>query len=106
MITQLSDRARLLWIGIPSLLIIAVLVGGGLGLLWKVASSLEAPEIEGSVLHWQAAGTYAESEPQGFLERRQLVHGIEQHAFKDRPQATSAGLALHRSLGKVKGKSF
>ena len=26
MITQLSDRARLLWIGIPSLLIIAVLV--------------------------------------------------------------------------------
>ncbi len=55
--------------------IIAVLVGGGLGLLWKVATSLEEPEVEGSVLHWQAGGAYSEVGPDGFMEMLQMGDG-------------------------------
>ena len=55
--------------------IIAVVVGGGLGLLWKAASSLESTSVEGSVLRWEANGAYAEAPPESFLDQLQLGEG-------------------------------
>ncbi len=50
--------------------VIAVLLIGGLGLLWKAVSSFEETgPVKGSVLHWQAAGAYPEHPPDGFLEQ-------------------------------------
>lgn len=69
--------------------IIAVVVGGGLGLLWKAATSLEGGSIEGSVLHWTAGGSVAETAPDGFMEQLfagdgptfgQLVFGLRRAA--------------------------
>ena len=73
-------------------LIIAVVVGGGLGLLWKAATSLDTPAAsEGGVLRWQAAGSFAEAGADGFMDQlrygtgptlTQLVFGL-QRAAKD-----------------------
>ena len=53
-------------------LIVAVVVGGGLGLLWKAATSLDSSvALDGGVLHWHASGSYAESAPEGFVEQLQ-----------------------------------
>ncbi len=70
--------------------VIAVLVGGGLGLLWLAISSLEAPVAgaEGRVLHWQASGGYPEVAPQTLMERLQLG---------DVPTFSQLVLSLHRA---------
>jgi len=72
--------------------IVAVLVGGGLGLLWRAATSLESPTAaKGGILHWQAAGSYPEGLSGDFMEQlqygnatslRQLVFGLKR-ASKD-----------------------
>jgi len=71
-------------------LIIAVLIGGGIGLLWKAASSLgESVATGGGILHWEAWGECAEAAPEGFLDQlmtdddvtlSQLVFGLNRAA--------------------------
>lgn len=52
--------------------IIAVLLIGSLGLLWKAMTSLDdAGPIRGNVLHWRAAGAYPEQAPDSFLDHLQ-----------------------------------
>ena len=70
--------------------VIAVLVGGGLGLLWLAISSLEAPAAgaEGRVLHWRASGGYPEVAPQTLMERLQAG---------DVPTFSQLVLSLHRA---------
>jgi protease-4 len=70
--------------------IIAALLGGGLGLLWLAVSSLEAPvpSAEGRVLQWQAGGSYPEVAPENLLERLR---------FGDRPTFSQLSLALRRA---------
>jgi protease-4 len=56
-------------------LVVALIVGGGLGLLWRAVSSLESPSVVANVLRWQAGGPYAEAPPEGFLDRLQAGDG-------------------------------
>ena len=52
--------------------IVAVVVGGGLGLLWKAATSLDNKvAMDGGILRWSAAGSYPEAAPDGFVEQLQ-----------------------------------
>lgn len=55
-------------------IIIAVIIGGGLGLLWKAASSLDSGSgghAEGGLLHWRAGGALAESRDDSFMGQLQ-----------------------------------
>ena len=52
--------------------IVAVVVGGGLGLLWKAATSLDNEvAMDGGILHWSTNGGYPEAAPDGFVEQLQ-----------------------------------
>ncbi|HOX26214.1 MAG TPA: signal peptide peptidase SppA [Candidatus Krumholzibacteria bacterium] len=82
-------------------IVIAVLFVGGLGLLWKAATSFEEPVAEGSVLRWTAIGPFGESAPDGFLEQLQagdeatlgeLVFGLKRAA--EDPQIEAVVLDL------------
>jgi len=71
--------------------IIVLLIGGGLGLLWKAITSLEVPvAAEGSILHWHAAGGYPETPPDDLLQH--LEAG-------DRPTFSQLLLGLRRAAG-------
>ncbi len=60
--------------------IVAVVVGGGLGLLWKAASSLDQPGASsGGVLHWRVGGAFPESVDDSFLGQ---VQGGDQLTFR------------------------
>ncbi|MEZ4388409.1 MAG: signal peptide peptidase SppA [Candidatus Krumholzibacteriia bacterium] len=70
--------------------IIAVVIGGGLGLLWKAATQLDRPgQAGGGVLHWRASGALPEAVDDSFLGQlqagdqltfRQAVFGLRRAA--------------------------
>jgi protease-4 len=82
-----GPTVRKFWIVI---IILLVLIGGGLGLLWMALSSLDAPAsgADGSILHWQASGSYRETAPDDFLSRLQMGEA---------PTFSQLVLALHRA---------
>lgn len=81
-------------------IIIAVVIGGGIGLLWKAISSLEDPAAAGGgILHWQVSGALPETIDDSFVGRlqqgevltfRQAIFGLDRAA--DDPDV--AGLLL------------
>jgi len=62
-------------------LVIAVLLVGGLGLLWKSVTSLDSTSgaARGRVIHWQAADAYPEQAPSGFMEHMMAGDGMTHH---------------------------
>ena len=73
-------------------IIIAVVIGGGLGLLWKAASSLDGSggsDAEGGLLHWRAGGALPEGRDDSFMGQlrssggptfREVVFGLHRAA--------------------------
>lgn len=70
--------------------VIAVLIGGGLGLVWYGMSRLEETvSVDGGVLVWEVGGTYAEERDESFWGR---VGGLE-------PTLADVVFALDRAAG-------
>ncbi len=82
-----DEELRKFWIVFA---IIVIIVGGGLGLLWRAISSLEAPDMShGGVLHWEIDGPLPESLDDSFLGQleqgdaltfRQAIFGLDRAA--------------------------
>lgn len=70
--------------------LVAVVIGGGLGLLWKAATSLNGPTVTGGgLLHWQAGGSFPEVTDDSVMGQlrhgddlpfRQVVNGLDRAA--------------------------
>ncbi len=75
------------------LVVLVVLVGGALGLVWRLMSGLSAIEVSGGVLHWRVDGAYAEQRDDRLLEMvlhgrrpvmRELILGLDRAGRDDR----------------------